>query len=115
MQATVGMTGLPTGGEITWICRVFEKTRQLRPYALGTGLIRQPDVALVMLLNREDNTLRRHVINKRLRHAGLAKEVIINIVAVAYSHKGDSIKRYAPYATSAGNCRCQASKPPSML
>lgn len=104
MQATAGMACLPAGRQITRICRVFEKTRQLRPYALGLGLIRQPDIALVMLLNREDNTLRRHIINKRLRHAGVSKRGNHQHCCCRLFHtKGDSIKRYAPYATSAGN------------
>ncbi len=76
----------------------------VRPHALGLGLIRQPDIALVMLLNREDNTLRRHVINKRLRHAGVSKRGNHQHRCCRLFHtKGDSIKRYAPYATSAGN------------
>ncbi len=45
-----------------------------------------------MLLNREDNTLRRHVINNACATRGLAKEVIINIVAVAFPHKRGQYK-----------------------
>lgn len=73
MQVIVGMVCLLVRRQITRICRVFEKTRQFRSYAFGLGFIRQLDIVLVMLLNREDNILRRYVINKRLRYAGVSK------------------------------------------
>ena len=97
MQPAASMTGLPTGRQVTRVCRVFVKTRQLRPHAFGLGFIRQPDIALVMLLNREDNALRRHVINKCLRHAGVSKRGNHQHRCCRLFHtKEDSIKRYAP-------------------
>ena len=73
MQPAVSMPRLPAGGEVTRIGGIFQKSGQLGLYAPGLTFISQPDVALRMLLNRQNNSLRRHIVDKRLGHAGVGK------------------------------------------
>ena len=73
VQTAVGLTRLPACREVARIARILQKSRQFSMHALGLGLIRQPDIRLLMLLNRQDNALCRHIINKCLRHAGVSK------------------------------------------
>ena len=73
MQPAVGVPRLPAGGEVTRIGGIFQKTGQLGLHASGLGLIGQPDIALRMLLNSQNNPLRRHIVDKRLGHARVGK------------------------------------------
>lgn len=72
-QPAIGLSGLPARRQIARVRRVFEKTRQLSPDAPGLTLISQPDVALGMLLDGQDNPLRRHIIDKRTGHPRVGK------------------------------------------
>lgn len=71
-QPAIGLSGLPARRQIARVRRVFEKTRQLSPDAPGLTLISQPDVALGMLLDGQDNPLRRHIIDNA-RHPRVGK------------------------------------------
>ena len=73
MQSAIGMPRLPAGGEIARVGRVFEKTGQLGLHPRGLGFISQPDIALRVLLDSQDDPLRRHIVDKRLGHARVGK------------------------------------------
>lgn len=89
VQATAGLAGLPACRQITRVARVFQETRQLGVHAPSLAFVRQPDIRLCMLLNSQDNALRRHIVDKRLATRGLLKEVIINMGSGRlFPHKG---------------------------
>ena len=73
VQPAAGVAGLPACRQIARIARVLKETRQFFIYARGLALVGQPNVGLVMLLNGQDNALRRHIIDKRLGDAWVGK------------------------------------------
>ena len=72
-QPAIGLSGLPARRQITRVRRVLKEAGQLSPDTPGLTLISQPDVALGVLLNGQDNPLRRHIIDKRLGHPWIGK------------------------------------------
>ena len=73
MQPAIGVPRLPAGGQIARIGWIFKKSGQFGLHARGLALVSQPDIALRMLLNSQNNSLRRHIVDKRLGHARVGK------------------------------------------
>ena len=73
VKSTAGLAGLPACSQIARVAGVLKETRQLLVYPPCLALVGQPDVGLSMLLDGQNNALRRHIVDKRLGDARVGK------------------------------------------